>query len=158
MLYFVMTNEAYAWIWGAVMIFALVIEFLTVDLVSVWFFCGGLASLILALCGVDPSIQLIVFASVSFVFMLVSRPFLKKYLKRNEIKTNVDTLQGRIAVALSDIIVGERGTVKIDGIEWSAVSNEDIKEGSKVEILSIEGNKLIVKLHKTNENNNIHFE
>lgn len=145
--------DIFIWVWLGVIVLSLVIEFITDELVSIWFVVGGIVSWILSLCKIDIGIQLIVFVIASFAFMLVARPFLKKYLNRNEIKTNVDALIGRIAVVLKKIEVGERGLVKIDGVEWSAVANDDIDEGARVEILSIEGNKLIVKEHKKSENN-----
>lgn len=146
------------WVWLAVVIFSLVVEFATTELVSIWFFVGSFVSMILALCRVDEAIQVIVFVTVSLLFMLIARPFVKKWTKRNEIKTNVDSLVGRIALVTEDIIDGNRGVVKLDSQEWSAISNENICKGVKVVILSIEGNKLIVKENKKNENDNIKYE
>ena len=146
------------WVWLAVVIFSLVVEFMTTELVSIWFFVGSFISMILALCNVDEAIQVIVFVAVSLLFMLIARPFVKKWTKRNEIKTNVDSLVGRIALVTEDIIDGNRGVVKLDSQEWSAISNEDIKAGVKVVILSIEGNKLIVKENKKSENKDVTYE
>lgn len=146
------------WVWLAVVIFSLVVEFMTTELVSIWFFVGSFISMILALCNVDEAIQVIVFVAVSLLFMLIARPFVKKWTKRNEIKTNVDSLVGRIALVTEDIIDGNRGVVKLDSQEWSAISNEDIKAGVKVVVLSIEGNKLIVKENKKSENKDVTYE
>lgn len=150
--------EIYAWIWLAVVIFTLVIEFATTEIVSIWFFVGSLISMILAICKVDPAIQIIVFVVVSLLSLVIARPFVKKYTKRNEIKTNVDSIVGRIALVTEDILDGNRGVVKLDSQEWSAISNDNIVKGSKVVILSIEGNKLIVKENKTSDDTNIAYE
>jgi len=141
----------FVWLWLAVVIITLVIEFMTAEIVSIWFFFGSIVSLILAICKVDPAIQIIVFVAVSLLFMICVRPFIKKYTKRNEIKTNVDSFVGRIALVTEDIVDGNRGVVKLDGQEWSAISHDNIVKGTKVVILSIEGNKLIVKENKGNE-------
>lgn len=141
----------FVWLWLAVVIITLVIEFMTAEIVSIWFFFGSIVSLILAICKVDPAIQIIVFVAVSLLFMICVRPFIKKYTKRNEIKTNVDSFVGRIALVTEDIVDGNRGVVKLDGQEWSAISHDNIVKGTKVVILSIEGNKLIVKENKSNE-------
>ena len=146
----------FVWLWLAVVIITLVIEFMTAEIVSIWFFVGSVVSLILAICKVDPAIQIIVFVIVSIVFMVCVRPFIKKYVKRNEIKTNVDSFVGRIALVTEDILDGNRGVVKLDGQEWSAISNENILKGTKVVVLSIEGNKLIVKENK-NKDDNVEF-
>ena len=147
----------FVWPWLAVVIITLVIEFMTAEIVSIWFFFGSVVSLILAICKVDPAIQIIVFVIVSLLFMACVRPFIRKYIKRNEIKTNVDSFVGRIALVTEDIVDGNRGVVKLDGQEWSAISNDDIVKGTKVVILSIEGNKLIVKENKAT-NNNVSYE
>ena len=146
----------FVWLWLAVVIITLVIEFMTAEIVSIWFFFGSVVSLILAICKVDPSIQIIVFVIVSLLFMACVRPFIRKYIKRNEIKTNVDSFVGRIALVTEDIVDGNRGVVKLDGQEWSAIANEDILKGTKVVVLSIEGNKLIVKENK-NKDDNVEF-
>ena len=146
----------FVWLWLAVVIITLVIEFMTAEIVSIWFFFGSVVSLILAICKVDPSIQIIVFVLVSLLFMACVRPFIRKYIKRNEIKTNVDSFVGRIALVTEDIVDGNRGVVKLDGQEWSAIANEDILKGTKVVVLSIEGNKLIVKENK-NKDDNVEF-
>ena len=148
----------FVYIWLFVVILSLVVEFMTSELVSIWFFVGSFTSMILALCKVDEAIQVIVFVAVSIIFMAGARPFVKKWTKRNEIKTNVDSLVGRIAVVTEDIIDGNRGVVKLDSQEWSAISSDNLVKGTKVVVLSIEGNKLIVKENKTNENNNIVYE
>lgn len=146
----------FVWLWLAVVIITLVVEFMTTEIVSIWFFFGSVVSLILSICKVDSAIQIIVFVLVSVISMLCARPFIKKYVKRNEIKTNVDSLVGRIAIVTEDIIDGNRGVVKLDGQEWSAIANEDLVKDTKVVILSIEGNKLIVKENK-NKDDNVEF-
>ena len=148
--------SVFAWIWLAVVIISLVVEFMTSEVVSIWFFVGSFVSMILALCKVDAAIQIIVFVIVSLLFLVYARPFVKKWTKRNEIKTNVDSLVGRIAIVTEDILDGNRGVVKLDSQEWSAISNDNIVKGTKVVILSIEGNKLIVKENKTNNDNVIY--
>ena len=39
----------------------------------------------------------------------------------------------------------EKGRVKIGDVEWLAVSNEDISEGTKVRITNVYGNTLCVE-------------
>lgn len=146
--------DIFVWIWLAVVVLTLVVEFLTTEIVSVWFFVGSFVSLILALCKVDSVIQCWVFIGVSLLFLITVRPFLKKWIKRNEIKTNVDTIIGKVAFATKDIFPNQRGEVKIDYATWSAVSDQEIKVGEEVTILAIDGNKLIVK----KDNNNNTFE
>ena len=54
-------------------------------------------------------------------------------------------LEGEIAIAKTDIIPGKIGSVFIHGEYWDAISDERIKNGEEVIILSVEGLKLTVK-------------
>jgi membrane protein implicated in regulation of membrane protease activity len=133
-------------VWFAVIIIAALIEINTMDLTSIWFSAGGLIAFILALVGANEIIQVITFIVVSLLLLVSVRPIVKNYLKTNVISTNTDRLVGKVAVCTKDINVGERGEVKIDGKFWLAISSgdEDIVIDEKVEVLAIEGVKLVV--------------
>jgi len=85
------------------------------------------------------------FLVVSILSLLVLRPLFHKYIRKNEIKTNADRLVGKIAVCTKAIADGDRGEVKIEGKIWTSISNENIAVGEKVEVLAIDGVKLVVK-------------
>ncbi len=133
-------------IWFAVIILAALIEINTMDLASIWFSAGALIAFILALVGLNPFLQIGVFLIVSLLLLISIRPIVKNYLKTNIISTNTDRLVGKVAICTKDIVIGERGEVKIDGKFWLAISSsdEDIMLDEKVEVLAIEGVKLIV--------------
>ena len=133
-------------IWFAVIILAALIEINTMDLASIWFSAGALIAFILALVGLNPFLQIVVFLVVSMLLLLSIRPIVKNYLKTNVISTNTDRLVGKVAICTKDINIGERGEVKIDGKYWLAISSgdEDIMIDEKVEVLAIEGVKLVV--------------
>lgn len=133
-------------IWFIVIIAAAVIEMNTMDLASIWFSVGALISFILALVGVDIGWQIFAFVVISLALVAAVRPVAKNYFKTNQISTNSDRLIGKVAVCTKDIAVGDRGEVKIDGKYWLAVTSGDqnISVNDKVEVLAIEGVKLIV--------------
>ncbi len=133
-------------IWFAVIIGAALIEINTMDLTSIWFSAGALVSFVFALVGLNPLLQIVVFLGVSLLLLLSLRPIVKNYLKTNIISTNTDRLIGKVAICTKDINIGERGEVKIDGKYWLAISSadEDILIDEKVEVLAIEGVKLVV--------------
>jgi len=134
------------YIWFAVIIIAAVIEASTMDLSSIWFSAGGLVSLIIAIFLPDLIwLQIVVFIVVSSLLLLEIRPLFKNTLMKNDIKTNADKLIGKIAICTKSFKVGERGEVKIDGKIWTAISNEDIRLDDKVEVLAIDGVKLVVR-------------
>lgn len=138
------------YIWLSLAVFFLIIESMTVEIISIYFTGGALVSMALSLLGVPLEWQILTFCVVSIILIIFTRPIVARYLKRNESKTNVDTLIGDVATVTKEILPDERGEVKIKGQYWLAVSaNNDIIElGSKVSILAIEGAKLIVKKYE----------
>ncbi len=70
------------WIWGIVTALALIIEFLTSDLVTIWFAAGGLVTLLVVALAPELWIvwQLVIFVSVSAVLLLSTRKLCLKLL------------------------------------------------------------------------------
>ena len=136
-------------IWIAVMALAIVVEASSATLVAIWFMPGALVSLILALCGLEWQIQLVVFFLLSLVLTVVGVLFFRKrMLKKKPTPTNVDrviNMEGVVSEAIDNLAA--KGEVKADGKRWSARSEDGspIEEGVIVTVLRIEGVKLIVK-------------
>ena len=61
------------YVWLAVVVFTLIIEFSTTDMISIWFAGGALVALILAAFNVWWVIQLIAFIVVSAVLLALFR-------------------------------------------------------------------------------------
>ena len=133
------------YLWLGIFVVALAFEFITADMVSIWFSLGAVPSFILALFNVNPIIQIVVFVLATVVLLLFTRPVVLKYFKVNEIKTNVDSVIGQEGIVISEIKVNEIGRVKLRSQEWSAISDELILVDEKVRVLDVEGVKLIVK-------------
>jgi len=132
-------------IWFAIFVLAAIIEASTMDLSSIWFSVGALAALVASLFGANEVVQSIVFIVISTALLVGLRPIFKKYIKRNDAKTNVDRLIGKTAVCIKAIPAGERGEVRIDGKIWTAIAEEAIAKDEKVVVLGIEGVKLVVR-------------
>lgn len=133
-------------IWFVIIIVAALIEMNTMDLTSIWFSVGALVAFVLSLTKVSMPVQVIAFLVVSVILVIAVRPVAKNYFKSNTISTNSDRLVGKVATCTKPIGLGERGEVKIDGKYWLAVTSgdKDIEIDEKVEVLAIEGVKLIV--------------
>ena len=133
-------------IWAILIIVAALIEINTMDLTSIWFSIGALLAFILAVGQAPLWLQFTVFIGASLILILSVRPIAKKYLRTNVINTNSDRLVGKVAICTKHIPAGERGEVKIDGKYWMAIttSEDDIEADEKVEVLAIEGVKLVV--------------
>ena len=148
--------EAYMWIiWLGIFVLALIIEAISPELLSVWFALGSIIALILSFIpGVTWWIQLIVFVVVSGTLLLCLRPLTKKYMIRNKRNTNIDEIIGKKGKMIKGCDELNHGEVKINGVIWTAVSSDEkssIKEDAIVKVISIEGNKLIVKEIKEGE-------
>ena len=139
--------EAMYWLIGVVALLA--IELLTMGLTTIWFAGGALAAFVATLLGCGRGVQIVVFLIVSFVLLFFTRPVAAKYFNAQREKTNADSLVGKEAKVIADINnFDQKGIVLVDGMEWSARTEDDsvIEKGNKVEILEIKGVKLIVKM------------
>jgi membrane protein implicated in regulation of membrane protease activity len=134
------------WVWLALIIVTFIIEALTMDLVSIWFTAAGIGALISALLDLNLIIQLVVFIVIAGVLLLWTRPLAKKALAGRKVKTNADMVVGQIAVVTEKITRDDRGAVKIQGKEWTAITDEEeILPGERVTVLAIDGVKLVVR-------------
>lgn len=136
------------YIWLAVTAVALIVEFVTTELVSVWFIGGGLVAMLLSGLGLEWYFHVPAFIIVSIALMLCFRSFVIRKLKGEDVKTNAETAIGKEYELIDGISFNTAGSIKINGVIWSAVSeNEDalIPSGTKVVVKRIEGNKYIVE-------------
>ncbi len=131
--------------WLILFVILIILELCTVNLTTIWFAFGALLAYIVSLFTDNVMIQTTVFLAVSVITLILTRPVVRKYLLTKPSRTNADMLIGKTGIVTKEITKTDIGEVKIDGKYWSAKANKKIKEGSKVEILAIEGVKLIVK-------------
>ena len=131
--------------WMIIFLVLLFIELVTVNLVSIWFAIGAFAAFLITYITDMVTIQIAVFIVVSSISLILTKKIVKKIKGGKVEATNLDRVIGKIGVVTEEITKLEPGEVKVDGKKWSAVSTKKISEGSKVEILSIDGVKLNVK-------------
>ena len=135
--------------WLGVVVVSVIAEAMTVGLVSIWFAPGALISMFLALCGVPPVVQVIVFILASFFGVYFMRGVVKKYIRPGPVKTNVDAVIGERGIITERVDnLSGCGQVKVKGQIWSArAMDEDIifEVGEIVTVMAIEGVKLICK-------------
>lgn len=141
-------GEFMAIYWFVTFIILLIIEIVTINLVSIWFAIGAIASMITSFFTNSIFIQLIVFIIVSLISLLITKPIIKKIKSKEIIPTNLDRVIGKSAIVTKEIKKDKYGGVKVLGSIWTACSDTDIDLGEKVKVLSIEGVKLIVKIEE----------
>ena len=132
-------------IWVIAFLGLLLVEFLTVGLVSIWFAVGALAALITSFITESVLIQTIIFIVVSVIALVATQPLIKKFKVTKFEPTNSDRVIGMIAEVTKEVNHDKYGEVEIFGVTWLAVSDEKQVVGSKVVVKRIEGNKLIVE-------------
>ena len=136
-------------LWIAALALAVVMEALTSDLVAIWFVPGALISLVLSLLSVPPFVQILVFLVVGTALVISTRPLCRRLLKGKDVKTGAEALIGKTCIVTEEIRnIDEVGEVKVGGLHWSARTKDPMRViaiGEQVEILAIEGVKLIVQ-------------
>lgn len=133
-------------IWGAVLVFTIVAEIITTQMISIWFSCASLVSLVLACFNAPRWAQFCVFVAMTALLLVLTRPVVKK-LRKQYVRTNADMNIGKTAV-VTEAIHNElsQGRAKIGGVSWKAVSlnGEVIDKDEIVTIQDIDGAKLVV--------------
>ena len=142
--------EAYLWIiWLSIFVLAIIIEAITSDLTSIWFAGGAMIALIISFIpGVAWWIQVIVFIVISTVMILGLRPLAKKLLKTNITNSNIDEMAGKKGIMVKGYDELNHGEVKINDVVWTAIGADESKaipQGTKVVVVAVNGNKLIVR-------------
>ena len=135
-------------IWFILFLILLFIELITVNLVTIWFVVGALAAMIASLLTDNITIEVIVFIVVSIVSLIITKPFIKKLRTRKITPTNLDRVIGKTGVVTKDITKDSYGEVKVEGSIWTATSKTKINKGSQIEVLKIDGVKLVVEKKK----------
>ena len=136
-------------LWPGLVIILLIIEIATMGLTTIWFAGGAMAAFFSTFFGATPATQRTIFLVLSLALLVVTRPAAVKYMRGSRVKTNAESLIGRLAVVTAEINnLAQSGEVIISDVSWTARSRMDsnvIPVGSKVKICAIEGVKLIVE-------------
>ncbi len=145
-------------VWLVAMIVLLFIEGLAPGLVSIWFAIGALAAMVSAILKAPLWLQILWFAVVSVVTLLLTRPLAKKYVNSRAVPTNADMAIGQDCVVTEaiDNVLGT-GAVSVGGKIWTArMAEADGKApaGAVLRVVRIDGVKLIVE-EKNNNNQEV---
>jgi membrane protein implicated in regulation of membrane protease activity len=140
----------------AVALILAVTEMATAALFAAFLVGGAVAAAVVAYAGQGPIPQVIVFAVVSMLGMLIGRPWVQRRRKRRrslETLSGAQTMIGEIAEVV-DVVGGLRrrafrrqGHVRILGEDWPCVTadNAVLVRGTSVRITGIEKATLVVE-------------
>lgn len=137
--------------WLVIALILVIAEVATVQMVAIWFALGSVAALIPALMGAPYWLQAVVFLVVSAATLALTRPFLQRVLYVRREHTNADRVVGQTGMVEQTVENDQQpGRVMAMGLSWSALSDDGstIAVGEKIEVVAIDGVKLIVKRKK----------
>ena len=120
-------------------------EMSTTALICIWFVIGSIFAFAVSFITKSFAIQLGIFALVSGVSLILTRPIAAKLLTPKPVSTNTDMLIGKTCEVTEPIGENFKGRVKIDGLTWLAQSDAPVAVGTKCVVQKIVGATLIVK-------------
>ena len=135
----------YIWLITAGIFF--IVEMATVGFLVFWVGIGALLAMCTSFIIDNIFIQTLVFVVSSIILILLTKPLISKYVDKKEmVSTNAYGLIGKRGLVTVPInVLNGTGQVKVNGEIWSAKSEkDDIPVDTEVEILRIDGVKLIV--------------
>lgn len=150
------------WVWLGVLVVTAVLELATMEVVSIWFTFASIIPFILAATNtVGWEWQVAIFVVLSAIMIIGLRSVTKRFLLKNaNLRTNTDAYIGNKYRMLSRTDFETVGSVKINDVVWSALGEKQqtIEAGEVVEVVKVEGNKLIVKKfeEKSDEKETLH--
>jgi len=129
--------------------FFLILEIISVGFLIFWFSIGALLAMISSFFINSIVAQTTIFLISSVILLFVTRPFVAKITQKDKtVKTNVYSIEGKIAKVIQDVDPIEGlGQIKVNGEVWSAKSYNDtfISKDTEVIIEKIDGVKAIIK-------------
>lgn len=133
-------------LWGILIIVSLIVELVTDELTIIWGTVGAIFSFLAALLHAEIWLQLLIFIIFTTLTIIIFRPIIKKYAKKEIIRTNADRIIGMVAVVSEPFKNCEIGKVVVNGQIWRAtsISSEEFVEGEKVQVEGLSGTKVIV--------------
>jgi membrane protein implicated in regulation of membrane protease activity len=137
-------------VWVVLALILIALETVTVAFIGIYLGIGALCAAAVAALGGALWLQLVVFAVVSAVTLLVTRPALRsRFVNAPLVPSNVPALVGRRGVVVVEIPpgTGGRGQVRVGTEDWSARSSDEavIEAGATVEVVAVEGVAVIVR-------------
>ena len=136
-------------IWVIISIVCLILELSSGDFFLLCFAIGAAVAAIIAGCGASITWQIIIFAVVSALSLLLLRPkLIKKLHKPNRVRlSNAEAMVGQEGRVSERINEGGLGRVDIDGDDWKARSEDEsaIEKGVRVRVVKMDSIIAIVK-------------
>ena len=136
-------------IWIIISIVCLILELSSGDFFILCFAIGAAVAAVIAGCGASLTWQIVIFAVVSALSLLLVRPALLRKLHKpqRERLSNAEAMIGQEGRVSENIEAGGYGRVAIDGDDWKARSADGtaINKGERVRVLKMDSIILTVE-------------
>ena len=137
---------SYAVFWLIIAIVVFGIDILTSNFCFMLFSIGAIVAAICGALGVPFIMQVVIFAIISIISLMIGYPWLKKIYKgmQKNIPLMEETYIGKIMESEKEIV--NKAQVKVNGEYWTVINEgEVIHVGEKFVITGIQGIKLKIK-------------
>lgn len=129
-------------IWLIVAVIFFVVEAIVPGLVSLWFGISATITMLLSPLVKNMIYEFYIFIILSAILFIITRTFVKSWRKNR--KDVLDRIRGAIVEVKS---INDKGLYEIylDGKNWIGKSDSPLEIGEKVQVIDIEGIKLVLK-------------
>jgi membrane protein implicated in regulation of membrane protease activity len=136
----VLTFDSPALVWAALAIVAAVVEVSIPHFGVIFVTVSAAAAALVALAGLDLPAQIVVFAVVLAVSLLLLRPRIVARLSARGVPSRTEALTGREGIVTHDIepLVGA-GRVNVGGEDWAARAAAPLPAGTRVRVVGADG-------------------
>ena len=136
-------------VWMILGFILLIAEMFTASFFIMWFGVSALFTALVSWLWIDSfTLQLVIFAVVSFLLVLFTRKLANKMSGEPSRKITQDEIIGKTGIVTETILSdNSKGLVKMNGQEWRAVSEKgnEIEKGKKVVVKRLYGVKIYVE-------------
>lgn len=134
------------WFWLGVTIIFILIEAFTFSLTTIWAALSSLVMIFLSLTKINFKWQILIFAILTILFLIFTRPFMLKKLKVKNGQNTVNPLVGQEVVITNDNSTFEGKTQ--NGVIWTVLpyENQELHKNDICIVKEVSGNILKVSL------------
>lgn len=126
-------------------------EMFTAGFLIFWLGVAAILAMLVSILTNSLLIQTAVFVIASALLLFLTKPFVDKYITKTKtsVATNAFSLIGKKGIVIQEMNTtpSSFGQVKVGEEIWTAISEDSnkIAEGTEIEVVKIDGVKLIVK-------------
>jgi membrane protein implicated in regulation of membrane protease activity len=136
------------WLWIVLGVLLIIGEIFTAGFFLIWFGIAAIIAGVLAFFELSPVWQGVAFVIISAILLAGTRRLADKFTKKQPPGIGADRFIGKIGVVLEEIDNDKNtGRVRVEEDQWRADSlkGDIIPEGSKIQVMKLEGTHLVVK-------------